>query len=285
MASAAYYKKQQAQLHLAKSEVQAIMEKLVAAVAQSRPRSPLRALLQTLDRIEEEGVGSASAAANIAPPLVTPRLIVLTGPPGCGKSVQASHIAAFLGGVHCALPSLVRDAFHGGHLPGSKVVYVPESLQAEMRAAKEAFVRKTPVGATATSFLSSLPPDLAARLIANCIQYEMRQRQAAADTVPAPEMQCPTSTVFFVLDGYPSTIAEALALEAATGQEVSVAVTLRCSADCLEARRHSRAPPGRLASLDTFEAYWSAQHKLRVVDGAQSIAAVTRQVLAALEEE
>ncbi|CAJ1989049.1 hypothetical protein conserved [Leishmania donovani] len=285
MASAAYYKKQQAQLHLAKSEVQAIMEKLVAAVAQSRPRSPLRAMLQTLDRIEEEGIGSASAAAKIAPPLLTPRLVILTGPPACGKSVQASHVAAFLGGVHCALPSLVRDAFNGGRLPGSKAVYVPESLQAELRAAKEAFARQTLAAATTSSFLSALPPDLAARLVVNRIQYETGQRQAAADTVPTPEMQRPTSTVFFVLDGYPSTIAEALALEAATGQEISVAVTLRCPADCLQARRHSPIPPARLASLGTFEAYWSAQHKLRVVDGAQSIAAVTRQVLAALGEE
>ncbi|GET88819.1 hypothetical protein LtaPh_2317500 [Leishmania tarentolae] len=280
MASASYYKKQQAQLHLAKSEMQAIVEKLVATVAQSRPRSPLRALLQTLDRIEEEGIGSTSSPANVAP-----RLILLTGPPGCGKSVQASHIAAFLGGVYCALPSLVRDAFNGGRLPGSKVMYVPESLQAELKALKEAFARQTPSATTAPSFVSSLPPDLAARLIGNRIQYEVGQRQVAADAVQMPEAQRPTQTVFFVLDGYPSTIAEALALEEAVGQEISVAVTLRCSTDCLQTRRRSPVPAACFASLSTFEAYWSAQHKLRVVDGAQSITTVTRHVLDALEED
>ncbi|CAJ1026294.1 hypothetical protein Q4I30_004150 [Leishmania utingensis] len=275
MASAAYYKKQQAQQHLANSEVQSITETLVAAVAQSRPRSPLRALLQTLDRMEGEGAESTPAAANTAPPLVTPCLILLAGLPGCGKSVQASHIAAFLGGVPCAVPSLVQDALNGGRLPGSKDVYVPQSLQVELRAAKKALAQH----------VASLPPDLVVRLIVNRMQYETHQRQAAAGTGFTPGEQLPSSKVFFVLDGYPSTIAEALALEAAAGQEISVVITLRCSTDCLQARRRSPVPPACHASLNIFEEYWSAQHKLRVVDGAQSIAAVTRRVLAVLQEE
>ncbi|KAG5501329.1 hypothetical protein JIQ42_06330 [Leishmania sp. Namibia] len=285
MASAAYYKKKQAQQHLAISEVQAITEALVATVSQSRPRSPLRALLHALDRMEGEQAGAVSAAADSALSLVTPLLVLLTGPPGCGKSVQASHIAASLGGVHCAVPSLVRDAVNGGRLPGAKDVYVPLPLQAEVRAAKESAALQTPPLPPAPASSSPLPSDLAARLILNRIQYETGQRRAAADAASAAGVQRPPSTVLFVLDGYPSTIGEALTLEAATGQEISVVVALHCSAECLQARRRSPASSARLASLSIFEEYWDAQHKLRVVDGSQSIPAVTRQALTILQEE
>ncbi|KAG5478760.1 hypothetical protein LSCM1_06164 [Leishmania martiniquensis] len=284
MASAAYYKKKQAQQHLAISEVQAITEALVATVAQSRPRSPLRALLHALDRMEGEESGDGSAAAAAAAPLVTPLFVLLTGPPGCGKSVQASHLAASLGGVHCSVPSLARDAVNGGRLPGAKDAYVPPSLQAEVRAARESPAQSMPSLPPASASPGSLPPDLAARLIVNRMQYETGQRRSAADAAVAAGVQRPPSTVFFVLDGYPSTIAEALALEAAAGQDISVVVSLRCSAQCLEARRRSPVDPARLASLSVFEEYWSAQQKLKFVDGSQSIPAVTRQALAILQE-
>ncbi|KAK7196050.1 hypothetical protein NESM_000538900 [Novymonas esmeraldas] len=271
MATPAYHKKQQAQQYLAATEVQALTESLVAAVAQSRPRSPMRALLAALDRMEAEAAGGAAPTA-----LLTPRLVLFTGPPGSGKTVQASHTATALRGVHCAVLSLARDAVSGGRLPGSKEVYVPPPLQADVRAAKEALTPPTPSLPQAASASSSLPPELAARLIANRIQHEMRQRQATATAAGA---------VLFVLDGYPSNIAEALALEAATNCEISLAVSLRCTTDSLQSRRRSAASPARLASLTTLEEFWSAQHKLRVVDGAQSIAAVTRQVLSILQDE
>ncbi|KAG5504475.1 hypothetical protein JKF63_04927 [Porcisia hertigi] len=285
MPSAAAYKRQQAQKHLANCEVQTITEALITTVAQFRPRSPLRALLDALDRIEGEGTGSASAAVNTPTPLIKPRLVILAGLPGCGKSVQASQIADWLQGVHCAVPSLVRDALNGGVLHSTKDMYVPQDLQAELREARKAFAQRLLSQPSASSFSSSLQPDLVARLIVNRMEYEVRQRRAAADPLSTAGAPGFSSTVYFLFDGYPSTIAEALTLEAAVGQEISAVVSLHCSPECLQGRRRSAVTPACLDSLSSFEEYWKAQHKLLVVDGAQSIEAVTRQILTSLQEE
>lgn len=292
MNDAARYKALQAQQYLAIADLRAVTESLVATIAHARPRSPLRALVQAVEQMERvaaeapgnaDGAAAAAAqtaiAASAAAP-VTPHFVLLMGPPGAGKSVQSAHVATTLHGVHCAVPALVRDALNGGRLPGSKVVYVPLALQGEVRAAKAAASQQlqsasATAGAAASGapFSTSLPADLATRLVVNRVQYELQQQPA----VPS---------VLFVLDGFPSSIAEAVALEAAAGQPVALAVALRCPDATLQSRRcgGGAAVPGRLGALATLEEYWKAQHTLRTVDGSKSVAAVTREVLTLLQE-
>lgn len=284
MSSAEFYKKQDAQLFIANSDVSHILEALVTELARTRPSKPVEAMIHKLDLMSalEEQRSRANGAPVVMPPIPPARrLVLLLGLSGSGKTAQCSRLTSALHGVYCSPSLFQQEVMNGGHLQGTTKVYIPAELQREVL--EQMAVR------------SSLPPELITRLIANRVAYEeqtMMEQAAASGTSTC-------SNIYYFMDGYPNTIEQALALEAVVG-EVALAVALRCPANVAASRsaarttsssmrRSSLAPPKTAdmlrSSTALLEEYWKAKQKLRVVDASKDIATVTKTLLALIQTE
>jgi adenylate kinase len=192
-------------------------------------------------------------------------ILILFGPPAAGKGTQAGRIKDKYNIAHLSTGDMLRTAIAAG----------------------------TEIGQRAKAIVDSgklVPDDVVVGIIADRIQQPDCQKG-------------------FILDGFPRTVAQATALDGLLhSKKLDVDVVLEIQVDeaALVSRVETRAKDTRKAGkpvrpdddpetfkrrLKVYQAetapvlpYYKAQHKVRAVDGMQSIENVSRQIDAALKE-
>lgn len=187
-------------------------------------------------------------------------MVILFGPPGCGKGTQAKRLVTERGWVQLSTGDMLREAKAAGSELGRRVAAIMD----------------------------------AGNLVSDEIVIELIEERL-------PEAEAAGGAIF---DGFPRTVAQAEALDAALarrGSQVDTVVRLLVDDDELVARMEKRAAEEGRAddNIDAFKVrlktyqdqtaplipYYAAQGKLREIEGMGSMDEVAAGIAVALDKK